>query len=272
MEIKSSTPAWQAKLTRAEHHLDDIKRQVDDYLATEPCTVIEEAVEANSFRARLALTTPPPDSLLLTIGDCVHNTRSALDALAYDIAKAHFTGEWDEGLERAPSFPICSKPGDFADFFKGKRRSELFDPTAQAAFRDVQPFALHERVGKLDDVDPGDYAYNALIRLNRLWNIDKHRRIPVVAFKPGLMSWGADGEHKRGIFKAKDDDPSDIVCYVYDDPETKHLVTEINYDLQLQLGDDPSDLEVVKSLQYLYNEVNGWVIPSILDTLGMPRP
>lgn len=272
MDIETPTPAWKAKLARAAHHLADIEDQVDAYLATRPCTVIEEPVETSSFRARLEVRNPVPDQLPLTIGDCVHNIRSSLDSLAYEIAKQRFRGQWDDRLERAPAFPIYTKPKDFEDFFKAKKRGELFDTVVQRAFRQMQPFALDERVGTLDENDPKDYEYNALVRLDTLWNIDKHRRIPVVGFKPGVLGWGSDGEHKRGIYARKPYDPDEIICYVYDDPQTRHLVTGIDYDLQLQIADDTSDLDAVTSLKRLHGHVRDWIIPNILKMIATAKP
>lgn len=263
-----STPAWKAKLNRAAHHLADIEQQVTAYLATKPCEVIEEPVETSSFRARLVMRNPVPDELPLAIGDCVHNIRSALDALAYQIAKERHSGEWDDKLERAPAFPICNTPTDFDRFFREKQRTNFFDDSVQQAFREFQPFGADERVGRLNDVDPKEYEYDPLLRLDALWNIDKHRRIPVVVFKPGMMSWGSDGDHKRGVYARRVDDPEDIICYVYDDPATRHLVTPIDYDLQLQLADDTLDRDLVTSLKHLHGHVKDWVIPGILQMLA----
>lgn len=264
-------PAWQAKLTRAEHHLDDIKRQVNDYLAKKPCTVTEVAVASNSYKARLILTTPPPEELSLTIGDCVHNIRSALDAIAYEIAETRNGGKLAERLETVSAFPICTSPTEFDRFFNRRWRSDVFDAEVQRAFREAQPFAIDEQVGKAEEIDQAEYDYHPLVRLNLLWNIDKHRRIPVVGFVPGLIHWGADGEHQRRVYKPPPGDPDDVILYIHDDPATKHLVTDINYDLQLQLLDDKLDRDLVQSLQHLYSDVKHQVIPRLLASLGMTR-
>ena len=159
-----------------------------------------------------------------------------------------------ERLETVSAFPICTSPTEFDRFFNRRWRSDVFDAEVQRAFREAQPFAIDEQVGKAEEIDQAEYDYHPLVRLNLLWNIDKHRRIPVVGFVPGLIHWGADGEHQRRVYKPPPGDPDDVILYIHDDPATKHLVTDINYDLQLQLLDDKLDRDLVQSLQH-FNDV-----------------
>ena len=70
-----------------------------------------------------------------------------------------------------------------------------------------------------------DYEYNALVRLDTLWNIDKHRRIPVVGFKPGVLGWGSDGEHKRGIYARKPTTLTRSSAFAY--TTTRRLATSL---------------------------------------------
>jgi len=65
------------KLDRAQHHIDDLKAQVDAFLAGKPFTLI---IQMRSNPGKLALRVKRdraiPESFSLIIGDAVHNLRS----------------------------------------------------------------------------------------------------------------------------------------------------------------------------------------------------
>jgi hypothetical protein len=61
----------------------------------------------------------------------------------------------------------------------------LYDSRARAAFRSVQPFVNLEEMQKLgvaqDRTFEEEFRWNELYRLDTLWNIDKHRRLAMMA-------------------------------------------------------------------------------------------
>lgn len=99
----------------------------------------------------------------LIIGDCLHNLRSALDNLVYELALAHIgIDRLTEDCARILEFPI------FGDREMNERecRNKIgcIHPDAQATIKCLQP---HNR---------GDeFASDPLWKLQQLNNIDKHR-------------------------------------------------------------------------------------------------
>ena len=101
----------------------------------------------------------------LILGDAVHNLRSALDRLAYQLALLH-TGE---NIQRPDSiqFPICDSIGAFSDA-KDRR------------LREIAPdhVAIMERFQGYHRVDGGQAVgpyFHPLSKLRDLANVDKHR-------------------------------------------------------------------------------------------------
>ena len=62
--------------------------------------------------------------------------------------------------------------------------------------RSVQPFYWDEFVVEQGDIDAARYAenaeYNPLCTLNKMSNIDKHRRVAVTLLWPDFAGWGSD--------------------------------------------------------------------------------
>jgi hypothetical protein len=117
--------------------------------------------------------------------------RAALDYIAYELAR-HNVGTMSDTEEAATAFPICRDKAAFDQFFtavagkKGALRAKLYSDAERRALQSVQPFALTDEmraVGVEPATDPKtdlltDHAYG----LNTLWNIDKHRRLPGLAW------------------------------------------------------------------------------------------
>jgi hypothetical protein len=68
--------------------------------------------------------------------------------------------------------------------------------TLRDAMRSVQPFYWDEFVVEQGDIDAARYAenaeYNPLCTLNKMSNIDKHRRVAVTLLWPDFAGWGSD--------------------------------------------------------------------------------
>ena len=111
-----------AKLDRAKTHLDELQRLVSDYQARAHELVEEESGDPRTVTLRLRLHEPIPLVFSLIIGDIVHNLRSSLDNLAYELARRHAGGDLPPDLERMPAFPIYSSIKDYNSFFKTKRK------------------------------------------------------------------------------------------------------------------------------------------------------
>ena len=77
--------AWWAKLRRANTHLETLAKLVDDFAATEPYTLDPEPGEG-VVAYRLHIRREAPAEISTVVGDVLHNLRSALDSVAYELA------------------------------------------------------------------------------------------------------------------------------------------------------------------------------------------
>lgn len=77
----------EAKLRRAEGHLQTFESEVVRFFEQNPYRITYEAdLNALSYTFYIHDLVPPDPDWGLIIGDCIHNLRSALDHLAYQLA------------------------------------------------------------------------------------------------------------------------------------------------------------------------------------------
>jgi hypothetical protein len=152
------------KVGWAKHHLRLLDKEIGSYLgqADKPYTVkAEDDVERGEYVISLGLK-PPLFSLALMAGDFVACLRGSLDHLVTALTLC-IGGRYND---RA-SFPIIGVN-------TGANRKSFNNATsgvpgqAVAIIRELQPY--HAGDG---------YKASKLWILHRLWNIDKHRRIPL---------------------------------------------------------------------------------------------
>jgi hypothetical protein len=111
----------------------------------------------------------PPSSLSLIIGDCLHNLRSALDNLAFELALTEAQGPLAKEIEDNSAFPI-----QHVQTKKSKNNFERMTAgiprKAKQAIADLQPYLRGEK-----------YSTHPLWQLNELSRRDKHRLPPVAS-------------------------------------------------------------------------------------------
>jgi hypothetical protein len=193
--------SWWAKANRAKEHIDSLRRQVDDYRASAPYSLTPEPTEKLARLAyRLRFPKPVPATVSTTVGDALHNLRAALESLAFEVARRSQGGTLTAKQEKDSTFPICESPEDFDAFFKGKN-GLLYDRRGRAALRSVQPFVNLEEAHRLgialDRNFEETFRWSELHRLDALWNIDKHRRLTLMAWRPDFVYWGSNGPSNR---------------------------------------------------------------------------
>jgi hypothetical protein len=179
------------KIERAKKHLSDLAIEL---LAAGYVTVgaVEGDLDAfkNRFSTREELITLPriPIEVFAISGDIVHNLRSALDHLAYQLVWAN-TG--NEPTSRLIEFPIAK---DFATYKSEKTRK----------VNGMRP----EAIEAIDRLKPYKGGNDFLWRIHELDNIDKHRTLFTVArdytffadWFPGDYWFKADTPHFAGVF------------------------------------------------------------------------
>jgi hypothetical protein len=171
-----------AKYDRATYHLGVLDSNSVRFVETEPFYVQPEFNEAErGFILRFRQREDVPLVFSTTVGDLIHNLRSALDHAAWLLAARSISLKelWDEKNATKISFPIASSP---ERLHKGWLWSRLAND-AKTLLEELQPY--HAEGG------PQSHPF---CRLNRLWNIDKHRVLHAgfaridfssVSFRPG---------------------------------------------------------------------------------------
>lgn len=156
-----------AKLLRANEHLQSVDADVDKIVAKlNPYPVSVDFDKQTGWCHLWADEVsfgPETTHLPMVIGDVIHNFRSALDHLAWDLARVA-----KKKPGKQSQFPICTDAGDFACCIQTMLRGVR--PEHIATIEEAQPYYG----GKPPDESP-------LRWLNILSNIDKHRHLVVAA-------------------------------------------------------------------------------------------
>lgn len=74
------------KIVRANEHINDLYVQAREFADTDPYSIlVENNPETGDSMLKISMDQAAPDKMLLTIGDAIHNLRSALDFAMSDI-------------------------------------------------------------------------------------------------------------------------------------------------------------------------------------------
>lgn len=160
------------KLERAETHRKMLNQEFQHYWSTNAHEVVFETdAQAGLAVMRVRVNRPPEPLWSVIVGEFLHNVRSALDALAWELAVKN------EGAPPSPlpignagrawkgtQFPIFTNARAYGA--ASPQMLALLEPADQARFEAEQPY--HK--GGAADAQP-------LSLLRELSNIDKHRHI-----------------------------------------------------------------------------------------------
>ncbi len=164
-----------AKLDRAADHLNALNEEVLDFLKTNPYGVFGEFdPKGSKYIFRVNVAHEPPPRLGAIFGDLIHNLRSALDHLVYELVLLN-----GHSPNRSRTcFPIydSNPPGGFAcattESLRGVGDAE------RALIEELQPYNRAELEGR------------ALGLIRRYSNQDKHRTL--VGFQAAIAYPGAE--------------------------------------------------------------------------------
>jgi hypothetical protein len=241
--LTDPSAAWWLKLEHAQRHMRSLNQVYDDYEAARPVEVMPERTGVpGEMLYRLRIHKHPPPEISLRVGDVVHSLRSALDGLAFHLAALDLGRRLAPDEERRTAFPITRSPDEFAEFFKQRKRGEIMRARVQDAIRDAQPFR-HLEIAKslgvgLDNDYVEDCSWHNLVLLAEISNIDKHRRLTLTAWYPGLVYWGSDREETSRRWRPGDRSFVDgsVVGYITGDPKERG---EVVHEFNLALADLP---------------------------------
>jgi hypothetical protein len=225
-----------------------------------------------------------PSDVLTIIGDAVHNMRTALDSVVFELARGH-VGRMTGRQEQASEFPSCATPEKFAAWLRERGRETLFGDHERRAIECVQPYAFDEEARALGidvQADPHRTRHaDAIFRLHSISVIDKHRRLPTAVLIPELAYWGGDGADTydwRPVSASTYSDGSVLGRFVNVSSETPPVVTP-HVGMRLVFGDDPmfalqpgSAPEIGDALQGWLQTIRGWVPRMMVVAEGEDPP
>lgn len=166
--MDASLEGVKLKIDRATEHLEELHKEVGAYLDSGPYEVVRESQEEGNPLLVCKVNRLPPLRLSVLLGDFLHNLRSSLDHLAWQLVLTN-GGHPDTGT----SFPIFEKRRDFKKFKKNKETitgvvGEVADEAADL-LEGLQPY--NNAAGS-----PREHPLWILSKLN---NIDKHRQFNI---------------------------------------------------------------------------------------------
>lgn len=171
-----------AKLGRAEHHLETIKREVAEFIAPNPDHFVSDY-----DAARQQIAVKPSQKLFAkrndwsaVIGDCVHNLRSALDHLAHQLVV--LGGGVPKSGRGGTAYPILDSstgPRGGPRQVRIETTSGSVAPAVQTRIEELQPYKRTNP--SVDDL---------LWILSELDNMDKHRELATTAVAMSDFSFG----------------------------------------------------------------------------------
>lgn len=274
------TSSWWAKAARAGEHVESLRAQVAAFRASGPYSLTPEPTDVPDRLAyRLRFLRPVPISISTTVGDILSNLRAALESLAFEVARRTQGGRLTPAQEQASTFPIKATPDGFDDFFKGKR-GLLYDDRARRAFRQVQPFFYDEMATQhgitLSDSYEDRARWHALFRLDRLWNIDKHRRLAIMAWWPDLIYWGSNGPSNRRMLPG-DGTVADGSVLFYMQGRDPDMGDAVTHEFNLAVTDDPAFRpqdgatdDVAELMTSLHQHLITTVFPQVFTIMSAP--
>lgn len=241
------TSSWWAKANRAKEHIDSLRRQVSEFRASEPYSLTPEPTDKPGRLAyRLRFLRPVPVPVSTTVGDALHNLRAALENLAFEVARRDQGGTLTPGQEKESTFPIGESSEALDDWFRRRAKKGLaYGDQARAALRSVQPFVNLEEAHRLgvamDESFEEEFRWSELHRLDALWNVDKHRRLALMAWWPDIVYWESNGPSSRRAFPG-DGTVADGSVLLYTEGSDHGQGDKLSHMFNLALADDPVPL------------------------------
>lgn len=176
------------KVKRASKHLNELERKVRAFLDRHPerFTTQLDHLDFNYVFYNIAPNRPPPITLGPVFGDVVHNLRSTLDHIAWNLALRNLAGTDDDPFPMT-AFPLIRN-------FTERNIKNFWDLVS-----DILPDAIPDIVD-LQPAHRGNPDNHPLAVLDRLWNADKHRvnvKIPSRQFIPMFTTPGGQVERLR---------------------------------------------------------------------------
>jgi hypothetical protein len=179
-----------AKLTRGEQHVNALNREVERLFTKRkhpPGFHIrhEFRPEDETFRIVVTSVDRLPAKLGTLVGDAVHNLRSALDQLVFELAFIDNGGS-EDGLDKV-AFPASLTADNFTGYWVQERMLAKLSKTNRAIIKRFQPCSIRKV-----DLRPKHF----LAILDSLSNDDKHRLIQPLLQCPAQIGFVIPGNNQ----------------------------------------------------------------------------
>lgn len=269
---------WWVKLRHAAGHIDRVVEAERAYLAGQPWSLEPEPEGRDHVtNLRLRLHEPPPPELVLYAGDALHSLSSALDSIAFALAREHYGPglDDDEVLQSRTEFPVRYSAEALESWRRSNRRTELFGERELRALWWGQSYYWHATsyadhgVGPAPDSpeEAQQISYDPLRRLRYLHKIDKHRRLHVALLGPDITYWGSSGDSQRRANIGAVWRDGEVVAQVYDPPSDAED-TEIEWGLRVVLVEEGRRELVVDELRRLHQAV-GLSLDAVIRAMAL---
>lgn len=235
---------WWLKFRHARDHQNRLVEAFDAFKTTTPIELVPGPLTERGVDYRLKVHAPVPPTISLIVGDVLHNLRSALDCLALGLASTDLDRVLTDDEERDCQFPICEDPPSFNKFMRNCK--PLRRKRVRMALREVQPYRLleHFKAMKIESAESRSYQedskWDPLTVINRLSNLDKHRRLSVMQWSLGLVYWGSnegDPSWTWALHHAPPWSDGEIVAHLYGRGSTP---PDVRHELRLTLYESPA--------------------------------
>jgi len=243
-----------AKLSRAENHVQTLRDETDDFLAQKPppwgyrIETQPETGKCVRYIVKAVIEEPPQPHWALIVGDAIHNLRSALDHLAWELTRKRARG-------RYTAFPIYDDECEFVVL--AKRMLGGFRPEHRAFVEGHQPYRWGENI-----------AMHPLATLRRLSNLDKHR-VLVTATTATTQHWvGVD--NARLTFETVETGPlahdAEIMRFLAcPEGDTPPMGVHPGLTFHVGLREDPGDRSVTETLGFMLTYIRYTMIDAYFN-------
>lgn len=165
------TPGHELKRRRAHDHFQNADNLVRSYMNSHPYEIRREENPDTGLSFWITLKEEPPEEIALAAGDGIHNLRSALDHIVYEIS-CKTAGQHVPDT----AFPILMNPKhwdakDGHRHFKrnsGRNQLHAIPVPARDLIEDLQPYK---------GFDVAHWQRERLLEIRDLDNADKHRNL-----------------------------------------------------------------------------------------------
>jgi hypothetical protein len=233
------------KVERAKTHLDSLDKFIKTWIESKPYRFLpQDDLERGEYRIVVETEHPPFEAALIA-GDFICCLRASLDWLAWQLAAL---------TTKAPSNRIC---------FPIYGESTLDTQVSITKSTFGVPDSAISLIKSFQPYNSGDnYKYSDLWVLHRLWNIDKHRHVPLHS---GVLELTIPPRCPRPIRSDMVDDHGVLVFRLTDKP---HVNFDPSPTTQIYFGDESEGIRVtICDFFRIYKTVSESVIPAFASFL-----